>query len=475
MNYKYLHIFLFGCLLLLTNACQKEMNASLIDSNETGSIILNICMTPTSSSRNGNAGITQLNYVVKDGEIIPCEVSQFEPTSRAGEGNTADGDGMADLTVFLVNANDDIVAKQSFTNLENVTTQSLNFLNLEKGEYIVYAYANTIGNDWFTLPSESDTSFAKYKDAFLKGLKGSTPTIQNNRMPLTGKLSIPVEGGNISRTINMLRPVGKLSVTLKNEKSVNPVTTKEVVFLKILPHTAYVFQHNSILPQSEIDNAYYSFASEGEYTIFPGSSHLFYDSLLYETFPSEGFNYSISYKAYADYVFQEMAEGKLNGIDKTDDLYIKIEGHDLFLKLEQKEDNTYQLKAVPSIYKLDDQCIWQLTGNGNNNRGLKNKSFSVYLSSNNNKVSFTGNDKALKFLREGNSSIIQLGSGKELTYNFDTKEFSATNQGTYLQFFKHKDISGDQNPSYKHVESKVNELTSIHRNQHIRLNIIFRD
>lgn len=472
------------CLLLVTNACQQEKDTPLTEPQGNGSITLHFNLEPASTSRTGNEGIIQLYYEIKDGKMTSLESPERIPTGRAGDGNTADGGGMADLNVFLVNANDDIVARQSFSGLADVTTQTMNFLDLEPGEYTAYAYANTEGNDWFTMPSDNETSFSNYKNAWLKGLNGSIPSIQNGRMPLTGKLTIPVEGGNTSRTIAMLRPAGKLSITIKNEKTTDAITTSGMTLGNALPHTGYVFKQNNILPKS-VENPYYPLANDGTYTIFPASSQLVFETLLYETI-AEGFNYTISYKGDADYDFQDNLSGNLQHITgETDIFLIKIKDADLFLKLDLIANDEYQLYLVSAL-ELDEKCYWHLSSNGAQQRGLTNDYYQASLQEmvSNQAVAFSGTknyNKVTTFKYGGGNDYTIVGEGAaQLTY--ENGQFIATSNGTHLQFYKSVQTSGETiitpDPFPILVQNEVTNsivpLTTIHRNQHIKLNIVFR-
>ena len=471
-------------MLLATTACQQEKEGFLPETENTASLSLHFNLTSPLISRSVGEETTQLYYEFKDGKLNPCEAPVSLPvTTKAGDGNTVDGGGMADLTVFLVDQADNIVAKKSFSDLANVTTQTINFLNLESGEYTLYAYANTEGNDWFSLPSESENSFTSYKDALLKPLSGAVPTVQNNRMPLTAKQKITVVNGNNSRTVSMLRPVGKLSLTLINEKVADAVTTTKFSLGDALSHTGYVFKHDEILEKGT-DNPYYPMGNENSYTIFPSSSQLIYETLLYETVVEGGLHFSMSYKGDADFDFQESLFDALNKIDGNDKFVIKIKDKDLFLRLEKISNNNYQIGVVSAI-DLDDQCYWSLSSAGNQKRGLKNSFYNVFLvMGNNGSISFSNADSnSNRYKYGGGADYTIVGEGSiQLTYSTVTGEFTTSSNGTPLQFFEQVNVTGGEDiiigPSPVLVQDVLNNteipLTTIYRNQHIQLNIIFR-
>ena len=481
MNFWHLHkrIILAACLLTGATACEQEYDP-VIDTNEaTASLSLQFNMTVPVVTKGGCEEQVIMSYVFEDGELRPTEST---PVTRAGDGNTADGGGMADLTVFLVdNTNDRIVARKSISDLTDVTTHHINFPGLAPGEYSAYAYANTEGNDWFTMPSANETSFASYKDGYLKRLSDGVPVVQNGRMPLTGKQDITVTNGNNSRTISMKRPVGRLKITAINEKN-DALTIDTPSLGEILPTTGYVFDHNGILSHNSSTNPYHPVKSdEDSHTLIPGSYHVICNTLLYETVVDAGIQITMEYKG-ADYTFKENLSGNLNQV-KQESLLIKLYNasgdstQDLFLGLTQTSSGTYQLELVP-VHDLNDKCFWKLSSAGKQQRGITNLHYGVSLNMENG-LSFSNNIETFKF--GGSRDYTTIGDGsKQLTYNQQTGQFSVSGNGTYFQFFTYVE---DKNSGM--IESypiKIEDITSstqiplisIKRNQDIQLNIIFR-
>lgn len=469
---------LLMCLLLTTISCRQDRESFLPTTDEMGSLTLHFSMTSPSYTRNVTEEVI-LYYIVEDGEMTPCQISETFPETRIGDGNTADGGGMADLRVFLVDANDNIIARQSFSNLPDTTTQTMNFLNLPSGEYTAYAYANTEGNDWFSMPSESETSFASYKDATMKGLGGATPTIQNGRMPLTAKQDIIVQGGENARTISMLRPVGKLSITVSNQKTGEAVTTADLSFGNTIPHTGYVFKHDDILPQST-SNPYYALESNQSYNIFPATAQVIFETLLYETNAEAGFQITLSHKEEAEFDYQENFSGTLNSIKKDDKFIVKIKDVDKFLRLSQTTNGQYRLEAVTTT-ELDEQCFWRLNTGGNQQRALINTYHEVSLNMSNGIVSFDGAE--IKYGYSGGADYTIIGqNGVQLRYDAATGNFTTSSNGTHFQFYQDVIQTGSDvviaNTTPILVQNPQSDtsipLTTIFRNQHIKLNIIYR-
>lgn len=470
--------YIYACkaflLLLAVSACQQEQVPA--------SLTLEFNMEPVVTRGGSDSAVTELYLEVKDGVMTPCDAPESLPVTKAGDGNVEDGGGMADLTVFLVDDNDRIVERRSISDMDGTTVRQLNFLDLEKGDYTVYAYANTVGNDWFDMPAENETSFALYKDALLKKLDNGLPVVNNSRMPLTGTLDMTLTEGNNSRKVEMLRPVGKLTMTVINEMA-SAVTAEDLSFGNILPSTGYVFRHDDILPEDSSSNPYHEInTGHSSHSIIPGSYHVLYESLLYEAHESEGMKITMSYEGN-DYTFQENLSDRLNKI-KDEKILIKLyDGNtfasdDRFLKLTKGNGLGYRLEMVDAS-ELDDDCFWQLGSAGKQQRPLYHLGYNVYLNMDDDEISFTKTAESFKFGGSNDYSTI-IKDNMMLTYDAATGNFSVSSKGTYFQFYTYtqNSLTGEFESTQIHVEDLEEDttfpLTEIRRNQHIKLNIIFR-
>lgn len=475
---KYISICLSVCMLLFTTACQTEKYTLLSPTEGTASLTLQLNMPSTTITKGINEESLHIFCELKDGVLVPFDSYVTPSNTKAADGNVEDGGGMADLTVFLVDNNDVIVARKHFPTLTNPVTQIINFPNLEVGNYTVYAYANTEGNDWFSMPTDSETSFTPYKDALLKPLSGNLPTIQNGRMPLTAKQEITIDNANNSRTISMIRPVGKLSVNVINQRTAQAATISGFSLGKVLPNSGYVFQKESILPESATTNPYFNLLNDFSCTVFPSSSQLIFDGLLYETIADGGFKFSITYQEESDYAFQENLSGNLQHIDRGHEFLVKLQNADLFMRLEQV-NNTYKLELVSSL-ELDDKCYWYLSSNGRQRRGLTNSFYEISLNLSDG-VQLSNRVEAFKY--SGGSDYTTIGEGNnQLTYNYISEEFITSSSGSHFQFYEHVEIIDGGMITTVPVQVLVQDpitnteipLTEIARNQHIVLNIVFK-
>lgn len=477
------------CCLFATMACHEDAVLPTSSPDETGSLTLQFQLTPASVTRGGGSGVTELFYTVHDGELVPCEAPKAMPTTKAiGNGDVADGGGMADLHVFLVDAADNIVARQSFSNLTNATTQVVTFRDLTRGAtYTAYAYANTNGNDWFAMPGADETSFATYKDALLKSLSGTALTIANGRMPLTGKQQFTITSDNLG-IIEMLRPVARLEVDVINNRTAgtttDAVTVGNIDFGNLFPKTGYVFQHDEMYGVDK-GNTYFPLNSSEEYPVLPGSSHVVLNTLLYETTGSE-IKLSMNYK-YANFNYEDdMASNKVQGnITTTTKMVIKLyqsgntPSKDLFLGLENDESG-YHLVLIPAE-DLENNSIWYLDGQGNGKkRGLHNLAYDVYINLDNSTLSYTSSPYIFSFSSSSTNGAFPIGDGNYLAYDSTRTPpfYVSTTKTTLFQFYTYVEGTGGGSPSYEipiNVEeiSDTETISSIYRNQHVKINIVF--
>ena len=479
------------CCLFATMACHEDAVLPTSLPDETGSLTLQFQLTPASVTRGGGSGVTELFYTVQDGELVPCEAPKEMPTTKAIVNGdvVADGGGMADLHVFLVDANDNIVARQSFSySTDPTTTQVVTFRGLTLGAtYTAYAYANTNGNDWFAMPGADETSFATYKDALLKSLSGEAPTIANGRMPLTGKHGFAISSDTLG-TIEMLRPVARLEVNVENQRTAgsdtDAVTVGNIDFGSLFPKTGYVFQHDEMYGVKK-GNTYFSMSSSEEHPVLPGSSHVVLNTLLYETTGSQ-IKLSMNYK-YANYNYEEGFAGKVNNLSASTKLVVKLyeagnsasEGK--FLGMVEN-GGTYNLVMV-SASEIENTSIWYLIGNGVN-KGLCNVAYRKYIQLGSNGISFSDTKQNFKFNKGGGNGTFTIGANnQELTYKEDENGnsiFSVSANGSSFQFYTYVEGTGGGSPSYEipiNVEeiSDTETISSIYRNQHVKINIVFDD
>ncbi len=182
-----------------------------------------------------------------------------EPQTRAGDGVVFDGGGIAfdddipDLKILLTDADGYVIARYpdpspspaSSLVRGTATDASVRFSGIPKGEYKVYAAANTAstlalsGVNWNTI----DTGTALEALTFT-ALAESTPPSVGDRMPLSavGTLSVN-NAGNGQASLQLLRCVAKVEVAFKNLTGAElSLTDCSVTLNNINPTSGYLFR-----------------------------------------------------------------------------------------------------------------------------------------------------------------------------------------------------------------------------------------
>ena len=183
-------------------------------------------------------------------------------TTRAttpGNGDIYRGGGMEDLTLILVNSMgyiSDIQRLSSLTGAEQLV-KSVTFVNLDVGNYMLYAYANVERS----LLDEVKAMLASLKvgdefgsslyNALFSTLSGrETPIIDDSHpLLLTASKPLTVEVENSYTTIDMLRPVVWFEVRLFNHSDYQ-MTVSDISFSNFNPSTGYVLPKDGNISSS---------------------------------------------------------------------------------------------------------------------------------------------------------------------------------------------------------------------------------
>ena len=457
MKLKAIHFCMMALMALtaLFTSCGEDKETLL--QKEGCSVVLQFHMTPAKTTRAASDYTRHIFYRIKDGKTTLDSI-YHAPTTRAvtpGDGDVADGGGMADLTVFVVDANDNIVRRESFAVLDGseAIVKNITFEDLEIGPYTIYAYANCEGNDWFALPQAGETSFANYKDAVLKPLHGTAiPTIANGRMPLTGKQDVVLGYGANSSTVEMVRPVTRLDITFLNNRA-TAINTDAFSLGNIFPTTGYVFKHDEILAR----DAEYTFNGTNgtnnyhelpmvivNTPVLPNTEKVFYNALIYEN-AAESYTMELQYRKNIT-VNEDVETGDKNIQSKDIKTLIQLKDQDKYLRL--NENN--RLEMVPAS-QLDDMCYWLIGSAGGQNRSFLNNNNTqpLYLHIDNNTYSFAETEQILRYGNLQNKMYFSIGKD-----NYWLRYDEATNSFTTFYVSKLNNSSG----------AAVFEFTSYHLN-----------
>ncbi len=210
------------------------------------------------------------------------------------DGDLFRGGGMEDLTLVLVNSMGRISEIQSLTSLsgEEQKIKSVTFVNLDVGNYQLYAYANverSLFSEAKSLLSGlqvGDTFDESYYDALFTALTARTAPVIDDSHPLlltaTKALSVGVE--NSSTSIDMIRPVVWFEVLLYNHSDY-PMHIDDVSFSNFNPSTSYILPKEGRIPTSATYRAlplYDSYTGGSDISVEAMTESCIYECALFE-------------------------------------------------------------------------------------------------------------------------------------------------------------------------------------------------
>lgn len=172
-------------------------------------------------------------------------------TLRTKATDLEEGLKFQNVLVVLVNSGGNVVAKEYKEEISPVNNDVISFNDLLPGTYHVYAYANIDATAWQSgdLISSQEkglaigASFSSFVNRELATLTGTDiPSDPSTSMLLTGHKEIPVGLARVSESLDLLRPVVRFKVTVRNHTQF-PVTVNELRFSRFNPDKAYLLDH----------------------------------------------------------------------------------------------------------------------------------------------------------------------------------------------------------------------------------------
>lgn len=243
-------------------------------------------------------GSGTLVVTIGSAEIIGVEESRAE----LGDGDIADGGGMHDLTLILVDPHNIVVNKKQLTynggawigadisaseGNKQITTS---FEGLDIAHYDIYAYANIYGRtDSYSsiatlVESVAVGSEFTLADATLPELTGTaTPEKSDtNPMLLTAFKRIPISIGSTSTMVELQRIMAYVELVVVNNSS-KKLNIKSLEFRDVNPASAYLTPHDEMLA-SGANNLYRSLPDvSGPVEIAGMSEKQIFDSYVLES------------------------------------------------------------------------------------------------------------------------------------------------------------------------------------------------
>ena len=223
------------------------------------------------------------------------------------------------VLAVLVNHSGNVVDKQYVEEVSPVSSKVVSFSGLLPGRYHVYAYANIDAAAWqqsgenLISAKESvltaGTSFAAFADRELASLTGTdVPSAPATSMLLTGHKEISVGLTVVTETVDLLRPVVRFKVTVRNHTRF-PIHVDELRFSHFNPDKAYLLDHRDAsgvpsVPAGVIYRAMPAFDTSAgdDDAVAAEAEEVIYQRLMYEN------AYSGSYKIFAALTLDRSSE-----------------------------------------------------------------------------------------------------------------------------------------------------------------------
>ena len=242
-------------------------------------------------------------------------------TLRTKATDLEEGLKFQNVLVVLVNSGGNVVAKEYKEEISPVNNDVISFDSLLPGTYHVYAYANIDATAWQSgdLISSQEkglaigASFSSFVNRELATLTGTDiPSDPSTSMLLTGHKEIPVGLTRVSETLDLLRPVVRFKVTVRNHTPF-PVSVNELRFSKFNPDKAYLLDHfdESGVPSVPSGVSYrampaFDTSAGDDDSVAAEAEEVIYQRLIYEN------AYSGVYKIYATLGLDRSSESLSN-------------------------------------------------------------------------------------------------------------------------------------------------------------------
>lgn len=212
---------------------------------------------------------------------------------------------------------------QGRVDASSVGEDVIHFNGLLPGNYHVYAYANIDAAAWQQTGTETianqennltvGMSFSGFKDRELATLTGgNVPPDPSTSMLLTGHKEIQVGLARVPETLDLLRPVVRFKVTVRNHTRF-PVTVNDLRFSHFNPHKTYLLDHldASGVPAVPAGATYrampeFDTSAGDDASVAANAEEVIYQRLIYENASPN------AYKIYATLTLDRSSESMIN-------------------------------------------------------------------------------------------------------------------------------------------------------------------
>ena len=313
--------------------------------------------------------------------------------------NLEEGLEFKNVLVILVNNSGKVVDKQYIDETSPVSEDVIHFNGLLPGNYHVYAYANIDATAWqgsdLIASNEkglsAEASFSSFVDRELATLTGTdVPSDPSTSMLLTGHKEILVGLARVPETLDLLRPVVRFKVTVRNHTNF-PVTVNDLHFSHFNPDKAYLLDHRdaSGVPSVPAGVTYrempaFDTSAGDDNSVAANAEEVIYQRLMYEN------AYQGTYKIYAtlslDRTSASMSTLQLSlgdrpfGIIDYETLIQMDEGEKVDVLVFNPQISVRSGRLLCYI-SSENNMVWESAGYENYN-GFFNRAYAIYTESN---------------------------------------------------------------------------------------------
>lgn len=307
-----------------------------------------------------------LDRELSGGGSLTVELTTAVPTRAVtpGDGDIYTGGGMEDLTLVLVNSMGRISEIQRIAALtgEEQKIKSVTFVNLDVGNYMLYAYANTeralLAEGKTMLDQLSVGGTFDSNTLFTTLTSRTTPVIDDSHpLLLTAAKAVSVGVENSSTTIEMLRPVVWFEVRLYNHSDY-PMQIDDISFSNFNPSTSYILPKDGVIPTSVTYRSlplYDTYTGGTDITVPASTEQCIYQTPLFENRAS---SYTMSLTAKVGSGGTET----VTSINTSDSFMLKNRSTGRYLV----DNGSGRLAVVSSIDNAlsADHALWRFSGTG---------------------------------------------------------------------------------------------------------------
>ena len=391
-----------------------------------------------------------------------------------GDGDIYMGGGMEDVTLVLVNSMGNVSEIQRITALtgEEQKVKDVTFTNLDVGNYMLYAYANTER----ALLSEARTMLSTLKSGdnfnsntlFTTLSSRTTPVIDDSHpLLLTAAKAVSIGVENSSTTIDMLRPVVLFEVSLYNHSDF-PMQIEDVSFSNFNPSTSYILPKDGTIPTSVTYRSlplYDTYTGGTDITVPASKEQCIYQTPLFEN-RAPSYTMSLTAKVGSGGV------ETVTSINTTDNFMLKNSSTGRYLV----DNGSGKMAVVSSTDSAvgTDRAMWRFSGTGSGyitNVATGNKyyrSTSQATSGSNLTFAFSSGGYLRVSYKSGNSTYYLRDNSGSLSYTRNvtdqTRDWTVQKSGG-----KTATISNSQINVVDKQTAAVTPMTEQLRNQHIKI------